>query len=193
MFGVDIFGYGGGGTYTSPMIAMKADWADYVVDKPTAYEKCISYDDFADGWVETLSVGDNLIPEDKQNMRAISIPEGYVASLYPPTADGVAETASQEITGPTNEDCLAENFPIAKIVITKLPTCASLNRVKGASDYECGVCDEARKTLTGETIKYVEDTDVNSDTYGECIAVDNTLLYVGIGGAALLLLIVALK
>tara|TARA_R110000765_G_scaffold143435_1_gene244981 strand:- start:603 stop:1157 length:555 start_codon:yes stop_codon:yes gene_type:complete len=184
MFGVDIFGYGGGGTYTSPTIAMKADWADYVVDKPTAYEKCISDDGFGDGWVETLSVGDNLIPEDKQNMRAISIPEGYVASLYPPTADGVAETASQEITGPTNEDCFAEDFPIAKIVITELPTCASLNRVIGASDYECGVCDEG----------YVEDVDADSDTFGECIeAVDNTMLYAGIGGAALLLLIVALK
>lgn len=183
MFGVDIFGYSGGRTYTSPTIAMKADWADYVVDKPTAYEKCISDDGFADGWVETLKVGDNLIPEDKQNLRALSIPEGYVASLYPPTADGVEETASQEIAGPTNEDCLAEGLLIAKIVITELPTCTSLNRVIGASDYECGVCDEG----------YVEDTDVNSDTYGECIAVDNTLLYAGIGGAALLLLIVALK
>ena len=135
MFGVDIFNYNGGGTYIPPTIAMKADWADYVVDMPTAYENCISDEGFGDGWSETLKVGDNLIPEDKQNMKAISIPEGYVASLYPPTADGVAETASQEITGPTN-----------------------------------------------------------SDTFGECIEVsDNTLLYAGIGGAALLLLIVVLK
>ena len=185
MFGVDIFGYSGGGTYTSPTIAMKADWADYVVDKPTVYEKCISDDGFADGWVETLKVGENIIPEDKQGLRSISIPEGYVVALYSPTADVANDDPISELTGPQNQsECVeGESGRIGKIIVSELPTCTSLNRVIGASDYECGVCDEG----------YVEDTDVNSDTYGECIAVDNTLLYAGIGGAALLLLIVALK
>ena len=185
MFGVDIFNYSGGGTYTPPTIAMKADWADYVVDKPTIYQECISDEAFGDGWSETLKVGENLIPEDKQGFRSISIPEGYMVALYSPTADVANDDPISELTGPQNQsECVeAESGRIGKIIVSELPTCTSLNRVIGASDYECGVCDEG----------YVEDTDVNSDTYGECIAVDNTLLYAGIGGAALLLLIVALK
>ena len=60
---------------------MKAEWTDYVVDKPTIYEKCISDDDFYDGWSETLGEGDNVLSEEKQSIRAISVPEGYVATF----------------------------------------------------------------------------------------------------------------
>ena len=184
MFGVDVFGYGGGRTYTSPTIRMNADWADYVVDKPTIYEKCISDDDFADGWSETLGDGDNVLSEDKQSIRAISVPEGYIATFFSPSTDDVEETQLQEFVGPINESCLAEGLVVGKVVVAKLPTCSSLNRIDVASEYDCGVCDEG----------YVEDTDENSETYGQCIEeVDNTLLYAGVGGVALLLLIVALK
>ena len=63
------------------------------------------------------------------------------------------------------------------------PKCSDTNQVAN-DDGTCGDCEGG----------YVEDIDSDSDTYGECIeAVDNTLLYAGIGGAALLLLIVALK
>ena len=66
MFGVDVFDYVSGGTYTRPTIGMKAEWTDYVVDKPTIYEKCISDDDFADGWSETLGEGDNVLSEENK-------------------------------------------------------------------------------------------------------------------------------
>lgn len=184
MFGVDVFGYVSGGTYTRPTIGMKAEWTDYVVDKPTIYEKCISDDDFADGWSETLGEGDNVLSEEKQSIRAISVPEGYVATFFSPSSDDIEETQLQEFIGPINEDCLAEGLVVGKVVVAKMPTCSSLNRIDVSSEYDCGVCAEG----------YVEDTDENSETYGECIeAVDNTLIYAGIGGAALLLLIVALK
>ena len=62
------------------------------------------------------------------------------------------------------------------------PKCSDTNQVVN-DDGTCGDCQEG----------YIKDIDSDSDTYGECIAVDNTLLYAGIGGAALLLLIVALK
>jgi hypothetical protein len=63
------------------------------------------------------------------------------------------------------------------------PKCSDTHQVVN-DDGTCGDCEEG----------YVKDIDSDSDTYGECIeAVDNTLLYAGIGGAALLLLIVALK
>ncbi len=62
------------------------------------------------------------------------------------------------------------------------PKCSDTHQVVN-DDGTCGDCKEG----------YVKDIDSDNDTYGECIAVDNTLLYAGIGGAALLLLIVALK
>ena len=98
--------------------------------------------------------------------------------------EDIEETQLQEFIGPINEDCLAEGLVVGKVVVAKMPTCSSLNRIDVSSEYDCGVCAEG----------YVEDTDENSETYGQCIEeVDNTLLYAGVGGVALLLLIVALK
>ena len=183
MFGVDVFGYGG---YTSPTITMKrAEWADIdPVEKPTIYEKCISDSDFNDGWNETLSEGENVIVEDKQSFKSISVPDGYVVKLFSPTAEEGDDPIST-YTGPQNDSigCDVETTDlVGKIIVIKQQTCDDLNRVKedeAGSDYLCGDCAEG----------YVLDEDEESETYGQCIEEDNTLLYAAIGGVSLLLLI----
>jgi len=60
--------------------------------------------------------------------------------------------------------------------------CASENR-KTNTDNSCGDCDDG----------YTLDEDTDSDTYGECMGGNNTLLYAGIGGVALILLVMASK
>ncbi len=186
MFGVDVFGYGG---YTPPTITMKrAEWTDLdPVEKPTIYEKCIEASDFADGWNETLSEGENVIAEDKQGFKSISVPEGYVVNLFSPTAEEGDDPIST-LTGPQNDSkgCDVEGDLIGTITVTKQQTCADLNRVKedeAGSDYLCGDCAEG----------YILDEDEESETYGQCIEEDNTLLYAGIGVVGLILAIAILK
>ncbi len=159
MFGVDVFGYGG---YTPPTITMKrAEWADLdPVEKPTIYEKCIADSDFNDGWNETLSEGENVIAEDKQQVRSISVPEGYSVVLHRLMADADDDAVPEtyEVVGPKNEDCYNEELRVSKIVVTKQQTCDDLNRVKedeAGSDYLCGDCAEG----------YVLDEDEESETY----------------------------
>lgn len=181
-----MFGYGG---YTLPTVGMmRADWEDNIVEKPTIYEHCISDADFNDGWSETLSEGDNVIAEDKQQVRAISVPDGYRVVIHRLTADADDDAVPEqyEIAGPTNEDCFAEQLRVSKIEVIKLPTCDNLNREQtdaDGSEYLCGDCSEG----------YVLDEDEESDTFGECIEEDNTLLYGGIAVAGLLVLIAILK
>ena len=58
----------------------------------------------------------------------------------------------KSLSAPINEDCLAEGLVVGKVVVAKMPTCSSLNRIDVSSEYDCGVCAEG----------YVEDTDENS-------------------------------
>jgi len=187
MFGINEFGYGG---YTLPTVGMKrAEWADYIVTMPTIYEHCLDSgdadDNFADGWSHTLVEGDNELSETHQMASAISIPEGYEVVLYTSLTDGEGDT--KELSGPLNVDCFTSfsnmNDAVKKIVVILTPPdCAGENRITN-TDNSCGDCDEG----------YALDEDTNSDTYGECIVVDNTLLYAGIGGVALILVVALLK
>jgi len=190
MFGVNEFGYG---VYTPPTIGMnKAEWTDYVVDVPTIYEHCLDSGDADDnfpGWTHTLTDGENALSEQHQMASAISIPEGYTVTLYKlplDSSDNPEATDVKELKGPLNVDCFTEfslNDKVSRIVVAKIKLdCAKTNQ-DTKDDGTCGDCAEG----------YVLDEDTDSDTLGQCIEEDNTLMYAAIGGAALLLLVLVMK